>query len=129
MEVILQKVTIAAALAFGVSGCVATAQEPLAVSCSEYIGKPITRRIASLGPPKQVYRINPTQIGYVFESRETTYVGGYPYYTVNYLTGADKHYTPIRPVTTTCQGLFVTWASSDTVPVTQRIVVDVVPLY
>ncbi len=125
----MYKIIAVFAVSFSLGGCVATTHETLAVSCSEYIGQPIAHRIAAFGPPKRVYRISPTQVGYIFESRETTYVGGYPYYTVNYLTGADKHHTPVRPVTTTCQGLFIANAPSDATPVSQRIVIDVVPAY
>jgi hypothetical protein len=116
---------VAAGLALGAAGCTPTIHETLAVSCSDYIGRPISERIAALGPPKAVYRINPTQIGYVFETRETTLVGGHPYYTVNYMVGVDKHHTPIYPVTTTCQGVFVVRAPSDATPISQRVIVDV----
>jgi hypothetical protein len=117
-------VTLAAAI--GVGGCVPATYETLAVSCSDYIGKPISARIAAWGPPRTVYRISPTQIGYIFESKQTAFIGGEPYYTVNYLTGADKHRTPIRKVTTVCSGIFVVNAPSDAMPVTERIVVDVI---
>ena len=110
----------------GLSGCVPVTHETLAVSCSEYIGKPISSRIAAMGPPQTVYRINSLQVGYVFEAQETRYVGGVPYYTVNYMTGADKHRTPIRPVTTTCKGVFVVRAPSDATPVSERIIIDVI---
>jgi hypothetical protein len=126
-EVRLRKLSIALAIALGAGGCVPTVHETLAVSCSDYIGKPISARIAALGPPRTVYRIDDTRVGYVFESRETTFIGGEPYYTVNYMVGADKHRTPIRPVTTTCHGIFVARAPSDATPVSQRIVVDVIP--
>lgn len=122
----MKKLALAAA-SLQAAGCVPTYHETLALSCSEYIGKPISTRIAALGPPKAIYRINRTQIGYVFESRETVLVGGEPYYTVNYLVGSEKHYTPIRPLTTTCTGVFVVQAPTDSVPVSQRIIVDVVP--
>ena len=91
----------------GVGGCVPAAQETLALSCSDYIGKPISARVAAWGPPRTVYRISPTQVGYIFESTQTAFIGGEPYYTVNYLIGADKHRTPIRKVTTTCSGVFI----------------------
>jgi hypothetical protein len=42
------------------------------------------------------------------------------------MIGADKHRTPVRKVTTICSGVFVVSAPSDTTPVTERIVVDVV---
>jgi hypothetical protein len=117
-------VTLAAAI--GVGGCVPTTYETLALSCSDYIGKPISARIAAWDPPRTVYRISPTQVGYIFESKQTAFVGGEPYYTVNYLIGADKHHTPVRKLTTICSGVFVVNAPSDTVPVSARIVVDVV---
>ncbi|WP_262027340.1 hypothetical protein [Microvirga sp. Mcv34] len=114
------------AVALGVGGCVPAVQEPLAVSCSDYVGKPISARIAAWGPPRTVYRISPTQVGYIFESRQTAYVGGEPYYTVNYLTGADKHHASARKVTTICSGVFVVNAPYDAMPVDERIVVNVV---
>jgi hypothetical protein len=117
-------VTLAAAI--GMGGCVPTTHETLALSCADYIGKPISARIAAWGPPQTVYRISPTQIGYIFESKQTTFIGDEPYYTVNYLIGADKHRTPIRKVTTVCSGVFVVNAPSDAIPVTERIVVDVI---
>jgi hypothetical protein len=116
------------AITAGAAGCAPTVQDAVALSCSDHIGKPISTRIAALGPPRTVYRIDPLQVGYVFESRETTFIGGELYYTVNYLIGADKHRTPIRPVTTTCTGVvFVTRAPSNATPVSERIIVDVIP--
>ncbi|WP_040639261.1 hypothetical protein [Microvirga lotononidis] len=114
------------AVAVGAGGCVPAVQEPLALSCSDYIGKPISARIAAWGPPKTVYRISPTQVGYIFESRQSAYIGGEPYYTVNYLIGADKHHAPVRKVTTICSGVFIVNAPTDAVPVDERIVVNVV---
>jgi hypothetical protein len=116
---------VIAGLVLASAGCAPTIHETLAVSCSEYIGRPISERIAALGPPKAVYRINPTQLGYVFEARETALVGGETYYTVNYMVGVDRHRTPIYPVTTTCQGVFVVRAPSDATPISQRVIVDV----
>jgi hypothetical protein len=125
-EIFLRTLFVTLAAAVSVGGCVPTTYETLALSCSDYIGKPISARIAAWGPPRTVYRISPTQIGYVFESKQTTFIGGEPYYTVNYLIGADKHRTPIRKVTTICSGVFVVSAPSDATPVTERIVVDVI---
>jgi hypothetical protein len=122
----VKKLVIAASLAVGSAGCVPTTHETLAVACSDYVGRPISERIAALGPPKTVYRIDSTQMGYVFETRETTLAGGHPYYTVNYMVGVDKHRTPIYPVTTTCTGTFIVRALSDATPVSQRIILDVV---
>jgi hypothetical protein len=111
-------------VALGAAGCVQTVHEPLAVSCSDYVGRPISERIAALGPPQSVYRISPTELGYVFETKETALVGGYTYYTVNYLVGADRHHTPIFPVTTKCRG-FVVSAPLASTPVSERVIVDV----
>jgi len=122
----LRQVLAVIAVSMGVGGCVPVTHQALAVSCSEYIGKPITSRIAALGPPQTVYRIDASHMGYVFEAQETRYVGGVPYYTVNYMIGADKHHTPVRRVTTTCKGAFVVLAPSDTTPVSERIIVDVI---
>jgi hypothetical protein len=117
-------VTLAAAISIG--GCAPTTYETGALSCSDYIGKPISARIAAWGPPRTVYRISPTQVGYIFESKQTAFVGGEPYYTVNYLIGADKHHTPIRKLTTICSGVFVVNAPSDAMPVSERTVVGIV---
>lgn len=116
---------VAGALVAG--GCMPAAYEAPALACTEHIGKPISSRIAALGPPRRVYRIDATRVGYVFESREVRYVGGEPYYTVNYLTHVDKKRAPVRPVTTTCTGLFITHAPTDAMPASERIVVDIVP--
>jgi hypothetical protein len=121
----VRKCAAVAGLALYAAGCTPTLHESLAVSCAEHVGRPISERIAALGPPKNVYRIDPTRIGYVFETTETVLVGGEPYYTVNYMVGVDRHRTAIRPVTTRCQGVFVVRAPSDATPVSQRIVVDV----
>lgn len=115
--------TLAAAV--GAGGCVPTTHETLALSCSDYIGKPISARIAAWGPPRTAYRISPTQVGYIFERTQTAFVGGEPYYTVNYMIGADKHYKPIHRVTTSCTGVFVVRAPSDTTPISERIIIDV----
>jgi hypothetical protein len=113
------------ATVLGLGGCVSTTVETYSVSCSEYIGRPISERIAALGPPKSVYRISSTQVGYVFETADTTLIGGDPFYTVNYMIGVKEHRTPIHPITTTCRGMFIVKAASDALPVTQRIIVDV----
>jgi len=121
----VKRIAVATGLALAAAGCTPTIHETVAVSCSEYIGRPISERIAAFGPPKTVYRVSPTQLGYVFETKETTLVGGHTYYTVNYMVGVDRHRTPIYPVTTTCRGTFVVLAPTDATPVSQRIIVDV----
>ncbi|MFC1460380.1 hypothetical protein ACETIH_27460 [Microvirga arabica] len=113
------------AAAFGVGGCTTASYEAAEMSCSEYIGKPISSRIAAYGPPTFVYRINSTQVGYVFKTKTTAYVGGEPYYTVNYLTGADTHHTPARKITRICHGVYIVHAPSDAMPVSERIIVGV----
>ncbi|WP_139165461.1 hypothetical protein [Microvirga guangxiensis] len=120
----MKRTIVAMGMALGAAGCVSTTHETVTVSCTDYIGRPISERIAALGPPQATYRINPTEIGYVFDTKETAFVGGHTYYTVNYMVGADKHRTPIRPVTTRCRG-FVVQAPSAATPVSQRIIVDV----
>jgi hypothetical protein len=121
----VKKLVLVIGLAASAAACVPTTHETLAVTCSDYIGRPISERIAALGPPKTVYRINPTQLGYVFETRQTTLEGGHPYYTVNYMVGVDKHRTPIYPVTTTCKG-FIVASVSEAAPISHRIIVDVI---
>jgi hypothetical protein len=120
----MKRMLAAVGLTLGTAGCVPITHETVSVSCSDYIGRPISERIAALGPPQATYRINPTEIGYVFETKETAFVGGQTYYTVNYMVGADRHRTPIHPVTTRCRG-FVVRAPSAATPVSQRIIVDV----
>ncbi|WP_230529920.1 hypothetical protein [Microvirga roseola] len=100
-------------------------QQTVVATCSDYVGRPISERIAADGPPKAVHRISPTRLGYVFETSETRFVGGHPYYSVNYLVGVDVHRTPVYPVTTTCRGTFIVHAPSDAVPLSQRVIVDV----
>ncbi len=121
----MKRLVLVIASAAAAGGCVPTTYGTVAVSCADYIGRPISERIAALGPPRAIHRISPTQLGYVFETSETTFHGGHTYYTVNYLVGSDKHRTPIYPVTTTCRGTFVVLAPSDATPVSQRIIVDV----
>ena len=113
------------AIALGVGGCTTATYEAAEMSCSDYIGKPISSRIAAYGPPTSVYRINASQVGYVFETKTTSYVGGEPFYTVNYLTGADKHHTPVRKFTRVCHGVYVVHAPSDAMPVSERIILGV----
>ncbi|MEE1655399.1 hypothetical protein VB618_04250 [Microvirga sp. CF3062] len=113
------------AIALSVGGCTTATYEAAEMSCSDYIGKPISSRIAAYGPPTSVYRINASQVGYVFKTKTTAYVGGAPYYTVNYLTGADKHHTPVRQITRICHGVYVVHAPSDAIPVSERIIVGI----
>ncbi|WP_134495997.1 hypothetical protein [Microvirga pakistanensis] len=120
----MKKIAVTVGLALGAAGCVPTVHETMAVSCFDYIGRPISERIAAFGPPQAIYRISPTELGYVFETKDTTFVGGHTYYTVNYLTGSDRHRTPIHPVTTRCRG-FVVRTPSSTAPVSERVIVDV----
>ncbi|MFC4174239.1 hypothetical protein ACFOYU_19680 [Microvirga sp. GCM10011540] len=120
----MKKSAIVIGAALTAAGCTPTIHETLAVSCSDYIGRPISERIEALGPPQTVYRISPTEVGYVFETKATTLVGGHTYYTVNYMVGVDRHRTPIYPVTTKCRG-FVVSTPSHATPISQRIIVDV----
>ena len=113
------------AVAFATNGCTTATYETAEMSCSDYIGKPISSRIAAYGPPTSVYRINSSQVGYVFNTKTTTYLGGEPYYTVNYLTGADKHHTPVRKMTRVCHGVYVVHAPLDTMPASERVIVAV----
>jgi hypothetical protein len=113
------------ATALSIGGCTTASYEAADMSCSEYIGKPISSRIEAYGPPTSVYRINASQVGYVFKTETTAYVGGEPFYTVNYLTGADKHHTPVRKITRVCHGVYVVHAPLDTTPASERIIVAV----
>jgi len=122
----LRPILALSAIAFGVGGCTTSAYEAAEMSCADYIGKPIASRIAAYGPPTSVYRINTSQVGYVFKTKTTTYMGGEPYYTVNYLTGADRHYTPVRKLTRVCEGIYVVHAPTDAIPVSERVIVDVI---
>lgn len=121
----VRRVVAVVSVALGAGGCVSTVQETVSFSCADFIGRPISeQRIAALGPPQAVYRITPTEVGYVFETKDTVLAGGGTYYTVNYMTGADRHRAPIRPVTTKCRG-FVVQVPSPAAPITERVIVDV----
>ncbi|WP_150117639.1 hypothetical protein [Microvirga vignae] len=120
----MKRISVVVGVALGAAGCAPTVHETMTASCSDYVGRPISERIAAFGPPQAVYRISPTELGYVFETKDTTFVGGETYYTVNYMIGADRHRTPIYPVTTKCRG-FVVRAPSSATPIAQRIIVDV----
>jgi hypothetical protein len=122
----LRPVLVLLATALSIGGCTTATYEAAEMSCSDYIGKPISSRIAAYGPPTSVYRINSSQVGYVFKTKTTTYVGGEPYYTVNYLTGADKHHTPVRKITRVCEGIYVVHATTDAIPVSERVIVNVI---
>ena len=111
-------------VALGVAACVPTVEKAVSFSCADFIGSPISKHIAALGPPQAVYRITPTEVGYVFETKDTALIGGETYYTVNYLVGADRHRAPIHPVTTKCRG-FVVRGPSSAAPVSQGVIVDV----
>ncbi|MXQ13969.1 hypothetical protein [Microvirga makkahensis] len=120
----MTRIAVVFGAALGAAGCVPTVHEAARVSCTDFIGRPISERIAALGPPQAIYRISPTEVGYVFETKETNFVGGHTYYTVNYLVGSDRRRTPIHPVTTKCRG-FVVRAPTSATPVSQRIILDV----
>ncbi|MBZ6076177.1 hypothetical protein [Microvirga puerhi] len=107
------------------AGCAYEPRGALAMACSDYIGRPISERIAAYGAPQTVVRLSPTEVGYTFVAKTTTYSGGDVYYTTNYMVGSDAHRTPVYATTTTCRGTFVTRAPSDAIPVEQRIIVDV----
>ena len=124
-EACLRPILALLAAAVSVGGCPTATYEAAEMSCSDYIGRPISSRIAAYGPPTSVYRIDASQVGYVFKTKTTSYVGGEPYYTVNYLTGADKHHAPVRKVTRVCHGVYVVHAPLDTIPVSERIIVGV----
>lgn len=119
----MRRTLIVTGLALATGGCASTVvEETVSYSCSEYIGRPISERIAALGPPQAVYRITPTEVGYVFETKDTVLVGGETYYTVNYMIGSDKHRLPIRRLTTRCRG-FVVRVPTPATPVSERIIV------
>ncbi|HZH12609.1 MAG TPA: hypothetical protein VEZ24_19830 [Microvirga sp.] len=118
----MKRMIAVVSLALGVGGCVSTVEETVSFSCADFIGRPISERIAALGPPQSVYRITPTEVGYIFETKDTVLAGGGSYYTVNYMTGADRHRAPIHTVTTKCRG-FVVRAPSPATPVSERIII------
>src|SRR3954469_24663836 len=85
-ETQLRRMAAVVSIALGAGGCVQTVQETtVSLSCADYIGRPISERIAVLGPPQAVYRITPTEVGYVFETKDTALAGGETDYTVNYM--------------------------------------------
>lgn len=118
----MKRIVAVVGVALGAGGCVSTVEQTVSYSCSDFIGRPISERIAALGPPQAVYRITPTEVGYIFETKDTVHVGGETYYTVNYMIGADEHRMPIHAVTTRCRG-FVVRAPSFATPVSERIIV------
>ncbi|MGO4572908.1 hypothetical protein [Microvirga sp. 2TAF3] len=122
----MKKLIAVAGLALQTAGCVLPPQGELAMTCTDFIGKPISDRIAAFGPPQTVVRLSPTRVGYTFVAKTTTLSGGAVYYTTNYLVRVDKHRTPVYAMTTTCRGTFIVRAPSDATPLDQRIIVDVV---
>ncbi|MBF9233363.1 hypothetical protein [Microvirga alba] len=114
-------------LAANLGACAPILSGPVAVSCTEFIGQPISERSAAYGPPQAVIKLSPTQVGYNFESKETTFAGGEVFYTVNYMVGSDEHRLPIYPTTTVCRGTFVVRAPSDVSLLNQGVIVDALP--
>ena len=125
-EACLRPILALLATALSVGGCTTATYEAAEMSCSDYIGKPISSRIAAYGPPTSMYRVNASQVGYIFTTKTTIDVGGEPYYTVNYLTGADKHRMPVRRITRVCEGIYVVHAPTDSIPVSERVIVNVI---
>ncbi|MCB8820499.1 hypothetical protein [Microvirga rosea] len=121
----MTKLAVVAGLAMLAAGCAYQPQGEVVMACSDYIGRPISDRIAAYGAPKTVVRLSPAEVGYTFLTKTTTYSGGEVYYTTNYMVGSNAHRTPVYATTTTCQGTFVTRAPYDALPVEQRIIVDV----
>lgn len=121
----MTKLAVVAALALLTTGCAYDPQGELAMTCSDYIGRPISDRIAAYGAPQTVVRLSPTEVGYTFFTKTTTYSGGGAYYTVNYMVGSDAHRTPVYATTTTCRGTFVVRAPSDSVPIEERVIISV----
>jgi len=121
----VKKLAAVAGLALLTAGCAYPPQGELVMACTDYIGQPISDRIAAYGPPQTVVRLSPTEVGYTFFTKTTTYSGGEVFYTTNYMVGVDTHRMPVYATTTTCRGTFITRAPSDAIPVEQRIIVDV----
>ncbi|QFU15651.1 hypothetical protein [Microvirga thermotolerans] len=121
----MKKLAVVAGLALPTVGCAYPPQGALVMSCSDYIGRPISEPIRAYGAPQTVVRISPTEVGYSFVTKTTTYSGGDVWYTTNYMVGVDTHRAPVYATTTACRGTFITRAPSDVVPVEERIVVDV----
>lgn len=122
-ESALKKCFLLLAFAPLAGGC--AAHKSFALTCSEYIGRPISEHIAAYGPPKATFRMTPTTVGYLYEGSETRFVGHQRYYEVNYLTGVDNRRTPTRPAVTTCSGQFI--VRDDGEPRSKRLIVDVIP--
>lgn len=126
-RLVVKRLILVAGLATSLGACAPILSGPVTVSCSEFIGRPISERVAAYGPPKSVIRLNPTQVGYNFVAEETSFAGGEVYYTVNYMVRADAHRLPIYPTTTVCSGTFVVRAPSDATALSHGVIVDVRP--
>lgn len=109
---VVQRAILAVGLALGTASCAPFWFDPIAMSCSEFIGGPISA-FAAYGPPSATFKVNPTPYGYDFVSTETGYVGGEVYYTVNYMVGVDAHVLPLYPAKTVCRRAVVTGVPFD----------------
>lgn len=102
-------------------GCAADTN--LAMSCSEYIGKPVSHLMARQGPPESTVAISKSSVGYVYTATRQSYTPSLPYYEVNYMTNVENRRTVSRPVTVSCRGTYIALAE----PGERQIIVDVWP--
>ena len=115
-----------AVLFLGLAGCgpsmqgSPSMQQSVAQARTKLIGKPISERIAALGRPESVTRVNPRQVAYTFAVSETTSRGG----NVS-AGGVSATRTPVNVSTTTCRGTFIVHAPRDDTPLRQRLIEDV----
>lgn len=104
------------------AGCV-TADTNFAMSCSQYVGHPLSTLIARQGPPQTTVTISKSRVGYVYTATRQTRTPSLPYYEVNYLTGVDNRRSVSRPVTTTCSGTYIVLLQPDA----KQMIIDVWP--
>lgn len=116
---------IAALLLAGpmLAGCV-TAEKNMGLSCTEFIGQPVSHLIERQGQPQSTVKISETQSGYVYTATRRSYTPSVPYYTVNYMTRVDNRRSVSRPVTVTCSGIYVVLAQ----PGQRQMIIDVWPM-
>lgn len=119
------KAVIVFSLACGLAACGSTVRERLTSAQQKFLGRPITDRIAALGPPETVVRTSPTQVAYTFALHGQTVSGGNVTYTPSYFGGVYANRAPLSVTGTVCRATFVVRAPNDAMPIYQRVIEDV----
>lgn len=104
------------------AGC--AADRNFAMSCTEYVGQPVSYLTARQGPPESTVRIDATRMGYVYTATQRAYTQSKPYYEVNYMVNVVNKRSVSRPVTVTCSGMYIVFSE----PGGKQLVVDVWPV-